>query len=144
MRAKNIKKIKSEKSVILSLPTKKEILQILKEENPIVNNNQKYSQLIFILEIKKVKENIGILKGEYYKNNKQEYRGSLLLPIGKNPTKPGIFDELNVGEYRFFGFTLDSREEKLPEKIVSFFRRSFDDATLQDFIPFVGGKKKNE
>jgi len=51
-----------------------------------------------------------------------------------------IWTNLNENETAFYGFTLDSREMKIPEKILSFFSRSFDGATIQDFIPFGGGK----
>ncbi|MBU0460395.1 MAG: hypothetical protein KKH52_03650 [Nanoarchaeota archaeon] len=144
MENKELDKIQQDETIV-PLPTKEEVIEILKKENQPIDNNHKYSQMILILEIKKVKENVGILKGEYYKGDTVEYKGSLLLPLGKpNPNSQSQFDGMNVGEYKFFGFTLDSREEKLPEKVLNFFKRSFEDATLQDFIPFTGGKKQND
>ena len=91
-------------------------------------------------ELKKINSNLGIIKGEYYQDDKLENRGSLMLPLNFSD-KNTIWTNLNVSETAFYGFTLDSREMKIPEKILAFFTRSFDGATIQDFIPFGGGKK---
>ena len=129
----------------ISLPTKEEIIKILREENPPIDNKQKYKQLIFVLELKKIKDSIGILKGEYYEDDVLGYRGSLLIPLGKpNPNQQNHFDEMNTGENRFYGFTLDSRESKFPEQFVGFFKRSFQGTSIQDFIPGLNGTKKTE
>lgn len=125
--------------------SKDEIIKILEEENPPIENGQNYNQLMLIWELKKIKENIGLLKGEVYMTNKLEYRGSLLIPLGMSNQKQAThFDEMKEGEYKFYGFTLDSREPKLPEKVINFIKRSFEDSTIQDFIPFVGSKNKSE
>ena len=50
--------------------SKKEILHFLKEENPLIEGNEKYSQLILVLETKKIQSNLGIIKGEYYQDGK--------------------------------------------------------------------------
>ena len=127
-----------------SFPTKKEIIELLKKENPVIADDHQYSQLMFVLEVKKIRQNVAILKGEYYSNDKLEYRGSLLVPVNNPKSKqPSIYDEMKAGEHKFYGFTLDSREQKIPEKIINLFKRSFEGATLQDFIPFIGGKRTN-
>jgi len=125
---------------ILQTHSKEEIIEILKSENPIIQGSEKYSQLILVLEIKKLNSNLGIIKGEYYQDNKLENRGSLMLPLHFS-NQNTIWANINEGETAFYGFTLDSREMKIPEKILAFFSRSFDGATLQEFIPFVGGNK---
>ena len=141
---KELGKSNNESSEPLSLPSKKEILDVLKEENPPIKD-YKYEQMIFILEVKKISNQTGILKGEYYKEDVLEYRGSLLLPLGKtNPNQPSIWDDLQPNEYKFFGFTLDSREPKFPEKVANFFKRSFQDSTIQDFIPFAGKRNQKD
>ena len=122
--------------------SKEEILELLKEENPLIQEDENYSQLIVVLETKKLRINLGIIKGEYYMDGKLENRGSLLLPIDSS-NKNTIWVNLKEGESAFYGFTLDSREMKIPEKIKDFFSRSFDGAIIQDFIPFVG-RKQNE
>ena len=123
--------------------SKKEILHFLKEENPLIEGNEKYSQLILVLETKKIQSNLGIIKGEYYNDDKLEYRGSLLVPLYfSNPNN--IWDNLKENESAFYGFTLDTREMKIPEKMMAFFSRSFEGATIQDFIPFGGGKRNSE
>lgn len=125
---------------IVQKPSKEEIIELLKKESPLIQENEKYSQLILVLEIKKLQSNLGIIKGEYYQDYKLEYRGSLLLPINFIDKK-NIWANLEESESAFYGFTLDSREMKIPEKIMAFFNRSFADATIQDFIPFGGGKR---
>ena len=119
--------------------SKEEILELLKEENPLIQEDENYSQLIVVLETKKLRINLGIIKGEYYKDGKLENRGSLLLPIDSSK-KNSVWVNLKEGESAFYGFTIDSREMKIPEKIKDFFNRSFDGAIIQDFIPF-GGKR---
>jgi len=110
MQTDNKDKKKMDESENISLPTKKEILEILNQENAPIDSEHIYSQLILILEIKKIKQNLGILKGEYYNGDKLEYRGSLLIPLDKPKfDQPNHFDEIKVGEYKFFGFTLDSQ-----------------------------------
>ena len=128
-----------ERTGIIQTHSKEEILELLKKENPLIQGSEKYSQLILILEFKKINSSLGIIKGEYYQDDKLENRGSLMLPLyfsGQNT----IWTNLNENETAFYGFTLDSREMKIPEKILAFFSRSFDGATIQDFIPFGGGK----
>lgn len=125
---------------IVQTLSKEEILKYLKEENPLIQGKEKYSQLILVLEIKKLRLNLGIIKGEYYQDEKLENKGSLLLPLNLS-NQNNIWANLKEGESAFYGFTLDSREMKIPEKIMVFFNRSFEGATIQDFIPFSGGKK---
>ena len=122
--------------------SKEEILELLKEENPLIQEDENYSQLIVVLETKKLRINLGMIKGEYYQDGKLENRGSLLLPIDSSK-KNTIWVNLKEGESAFYGFTLDSREMKIPEKIKDFFSRSFNGAIIQDFIPFAG-RKQNE
>jgi len=139
----NKTEIESSKSAeLVQTHSKEEILELLKEENPLIQEDENYSQLIVVLETKKLRINLGIIKGEYYLDGKLENRGSLLLPVDSS-NKNIIWVNLKEGESAFYGFTLDSREMKIPEKIKSFFSRSFDGATIQDFIPFAG-RKQNE
>lgn len=135
--------ISDDNTEIVQKLSKNEILHFLKEENPLIEGNEKYSQLILVLETKKIQSNLGIIKGEYYNDDKLEYRGSLLLPISFSDQN-NIWDELKENESTFYGFTLDSREMKIPEKCMAFFSRSFEGATIQDFIPFGGGKRNGE
>ena len=93
-----------------------------------------------VLEIKKINSNIGIIKGNYYRDDKLENRGSCLLPLDF-VNQNDIWKNINEGETAFYGFTFDSREMKIPEKILAFFSRSFEGATIQEFIPFVGSNK---
>ncbi|MBI4344865.1 MAG: hypothetical protein HY555_04705 [Euryarchaeota archaeon] len=119
--------------------TKEQIVKSLTDENLPIEGKEKYSQLIVVLEIKKLNEGLGIYKGELYREGKLELRGSFLVPLKLNQDE--TWDELEAGESAFYGVTLDSREKKLSENIINFFKRSFKDASIQDFIP---GKGKNK
>lgn len=128
-------------SEIVQSYSKKDILSLLKEENPLIKGKEKYSQLILVFETKKINYNLGILKGEYYQDGKLEFRGSLLLPLNSSDQN-SVWTKLKDGESTFYGITLDSREMKITEKIMDFVSRSFEESTISDFIPFVGRGKK--
>jgi len=133
----------AEAEIAVRTHSKEEIIKILKEENPPIKGVEKYTQIMGVFEFRKVQKDLGIIKGEYYESDKPEYRGSLLVPLSKRPSdQPSIWDDLNEGKNKFYGFTLDSREMKVHEKFSAFLKRSFEDATIQDFIPFVGRKEK--
>ena len=125
---------------IVTKHSKEEIIELLKEENPIIQGQENYSQLMLVFEAKKLHSNLGVIKGEYYQNDKLENRGSLLLPL-YSTNQNTIWTNLKEGETAFYGFTFESREMKVHEKVAAFFSRSLEGATIQDFIPFGGGKK---
>ena len=125
---------------IVTKHSKEEIIELLKEENPIIQGQENYSQLMLVFEAKKLHSNLGVIKGEYYQNDKLENRGSLLLPLDFT-NQNTIWTNLKEGETAFYGFTFDSREMKVHEKVAAFLSRSLEGATIQDFIPFGGGKK---
>lgn len=126
--------------------SKDEFIKILKEESPPIEGEEKYAQIMVVVEIKKIRKDLGIIKGEYYESDKLEYRASFLVPLvplSKQPSdKPSVWDDLNEGENKFYGFTFDSREMKVIEKIHAFFKRSLEGASIQDFIP--GARRKEE
>ena len=122
--------------------SKEEIIKILKDENPSIEGKEKYAQLIIVVELKKIQPDLGIIKGEYYDSDVLEYRGSLLVPLSQLMPQPSVWGDIEEGKSKFYGFTLDEREMKAHEKFLDFLRRSFEDATLQDFIPFAGGRTK--
>jgi len=109
--------------------TKEDVLRILKEENPQIDKN--YTQYMLIIEYKRLNENTGIIKGELYKNDVIELRGSILIP---NPIGDP-WENLKPGESQFRGFTLDTKEESFGELIAGFFKRTLKEGKLQDFIP---------
>jgi hypothetical protein len=126
-----------------TLPSKQGVIDLLKKENPVIEGEHKYTAIMIILEVKKITSSSGILKAEYYNNDTLEHRGSLFLPIGKpDPRQPNFFDDMIAGENKFLGFTLDTREAKIPEKIAKFFQSSFKNTKVQDWIP--GLSKKGE
>jgi len=133
-------KTKVQKRVeLIPFSSKGEVLRILKDENCPKSSKHKYHQIEIILEIKKASKEYGVFKGEYYESGKMEYKGSLLVPLDENiSNKNDYFSKLRVGQSHFYGLALASREAKVPEKVLGFFRKSFKDAKIQDFIPFIG------
>lgn len=126
---------------IVQTYSKEDILSLLKEENPLIEGDEKYSQLILVFETKKISSNLGLLKGEYYQDGKLEYRGSLLMPLNSSDQKT-VWTKIKEKESAFYGITLDSRAMKITEKIKDFIGRSFEESTITDFIPFAGRGKK--
>ena len=120
--------------------SKDDILQILKKENPLENNEEKYSQIILVVELKKIDNTFGIIKGEYFQGDKLENKFSIMLPL--TTSSESIWRTLNIKESTFYGFTLDSRTMKLPERVMDIINRSFDGATIQDFIPGCGKRSE--
>ena len=122
-----------------SYPTKEEIIQILKEENPPVDEINHYNQLFLIVEFKKINERIGIIKGEIFGNEQLEYRGSILLPLLKTEAnQQSNWNSIEVGKSIFYGMSFDARELGLTEKVGDFIGRSLEEGKVQDFIPFLG------
>ncbi|WP_321504308.1 hypothetical protein [uncultured Methanoregula sp.] len=122
--------------------SKKEIIAILREENPPIDGDDRFSQLFLIVEYKKINANMGIIKGELYNNDQLDYRGSLLIPILNNtPDQPNNnWASLEIGKSMFYGISFDARELCLTERIGEFIHRSIDEGKLQDFLPFTGSK----
>lgn len=118
-------------------PTKEEIIQILKDENPPIDGDTRFNQLFFIIELKKVNEQFAIIKGELYSNDSINYRGSVLFPIGNlNYEQQGHWTTMKGGESTYYGISFDSREACLTERVKSFFARSIDEGKLQDLLPW--------
>jgi hypothetical protein len=123
----------------VSYPTKNDIMQILKEENPPVDESKRYNQLFLIIEFKKISEKIGIIKGELYGNGQLEYRGSILIPLLRVVVdQQSIWNSIEAGKSIFYGISFDTRELGLTEKVSDFFGRSIEEGKIQDFIPFLG------
>jgi hypothetical protein len=141
-----MKKTKTVDPVILddtseSHLTKNEIIQILREENPPVDDDNRFNQLFLIVEFKKINLHVGIIKGELYNNDQLDYRGSLLMPLMRSDTdQKNQWDSIEVGRSVYYGLSFDARELCITEKIGEFLHRSIDEGKLQDFIPFTGGK----
>lgn len=116
-------------------------MQILKEENPPVDETNRYNQLFLIVEFKKINEKIGIIKGELYGNGQLEYRGSILIPLlMAEANQQSNWNTIDVGKSIFYGMSFDTRELCLTEKVSDFSGRSIEEGKIQDFIPFLGTK----
>jgi hypothetical protein len=131
---------KPEISTTFPAITKKELLSLFKKESP---EKQKYKQFQIIFELKKVKQNVGLIRLEIYEGGKQEFCASVFLPINKPVVgqAPTAWDGMKVGKSQVFGLVIDSREQSLLEKVKGFFIRSFEQGKLQEFIPFLNAKK---
>ena len=126
---------------IIPHPSKEEIIQILREENPPVDGEDRFNQLFLIIEFKKINARIGIIKGELYNNDQLDYRGSLLIPLSQdNVNQKNQWDSIEIGKSVYYGLSFDARELCLTEKIGEFFNRSIEEGRIEDFIPFTGLK----
>lgn len=126
---------------IIPHPSKEDIIQILREENPPVDGEDKFNQFFLIVEFKKINARIGIIKGELYNNDQLDYRGSLLVPLSHdNANQKDQWNLIEIGKSVYYGLSFDARELCLTEKIGEFVSRSIQDGKIQDFIPFIGGK----
>ncbi len=116
------------------------IIKHLKKENRKISG--KYKRFIVTLEAKKIESNLGLLKGKYYEDNELVNQGSLIFPIDhlNNNQQPTIWDSLKVGESKHYGGLLDSKKDSLGKIFGDFFKRSFQEGRVQDFIPFSGKK----
>lgn len=119
-----------EKSV--EIDTKEELKEILERENI---ESKEYKRYIVLFEAKKLNKIYGIYKLDYYEGKDINYRASLILPI----ENISIFNELDIGKSKFYGFTFDSKGEGIRKIMEDFFKRSFKEGKIQDFIPFARG-----
>lgn len=121
-----------EENEITHINTKAELIEALEKE---LDELEGFNHYILVIEAKKFSEKYAIYKGEFYDSGDLKYRGSITLSISK---KDSIFESLEVGESKFLGFTLDSREETAREVFIDFLKRSLKENTLRDFIPLTG------
>jgi len=115
------------------MKNEKEILKILKKENK-TKNIKKHDRIMVLFEIKKVKSNLGIINGKYYREDELIYQGSIVLPLEKNPNQKTIWDQLNIDETKDFGFLLDSKKDSFGKIFNDFIKRSFKEGKVQDFL----------
>jgi hypothetical protein len=113
--------------------TKEDVYKMLKLENPSIKSDCKYNQLFVVLKLKRLRKNLGIIKGELISNDQIEYRGSLLLPISETD-QPSQWKHIEVGKSEFLGFSLDTREASLTEKLSGVVSRSLEEGKIQDIL----------
>jgi len=119
--------------------TKKELIKILKKEQETFKN---YAGMIIMVEQKRVSEEMGILKFEYYEGNKIEYTGGITVSLGKPVESPpskntSPWDKLKPGQSDYIGFYLQARGKSFAEKIGQFIKRSIEESKLQDLIHLI-------
>lgn len=119
--------------------TKKELIKILKKEQQGLKN---YAGIIIVLEQKRISEELGILKAEYYDGNKIEYTGGITVSLGKSgESEPSNnispWDKLKPGQSEYIGIYLQARGKSVAEKIGQFIKRSIEESKLQDVIHLI-------
>lgn len=111
---------------------KEEIMRILNEEMPSIEDpEKKYIRYVVIIEIKRVREDLAMVKGEYYRNNSLEFEGGWLYPID-NPEK---WENHPVGKSKFHAFVVNSREKGIGEKFIEWTKKRMDEGKLPIPLP---------
>ncbi len=120
---------------------KKEILSTLKSEIKETGSKEKYHRIILIVTMKRIDKNTGFVSGEFYQDDKMNYRGAVILPINQNlKIENSVWASMKVGSKNIYGFLLDSRNKTWLETVADFFKRSIEEGRVQDFIPFSSRK----
>lgn len=111
---------------------KSEILKALKKERP---KTGKFNHHIVVIEQKKISEKLGMLRFEWYADDKLEGSGSFAFPIQNQPgTANDTWTKLPIGQSEFFAFSVDFKAKSLAQMLGGFFRRSLDEGKLQDLL----------
>jgi hypothetical protein len=117
---------------------KSELLKALKKERPKAG---KFNHNIVVMEQKKISEKLGMLRFDWYADDKLEGSGSLAFPIpNQTEGKTDQWAKLGVGQSEFYALSLDFKAKSLAQMVGGFFRRSLEEGKLQDLLPF--GKSK--
>lgn len=117
---------------------KSEVLKALKKERP---KTGKFNHHMVLIEQKKISEKLGMLRFEWYADDKLEGSGSFAFPIQNQPGAANdTWANLPIGQSEFFGFSIDFKAKTLSQMVGGFFRRSLEEGKLQDLMPF--GKLK--
>lgn len=113
----------------LKFPTKEEIIQTILAEDPLI---KKTNRLILLVEYKKIRSNLGIIKAELVSNGKVAIKGSFTCdPVTSEETSFN-WDQLEDGESFPQGFSLDFKSESTASRI----KEGFNNAIKQGKIPF--------
>lgn len=120
--------------------SKEEVLDLIRKENPPISEDKKYKKVILLLEIKKANPKYLLIRGEYYEKDKIESAGSMVVPITQaNQRATESTNSLQEGQSIFFGFSLDSKILGFTHVLKMFVKRSFENSSILDFLPW-GGK----
>jgi hypothetical protein len=125
------------------MQTKKQLLRAIRKETKAPKG---FTQWVLILEHRRLSDVVGLLRFEAQLDGKDEWSGSISvnLPEQKKYTSdgrevPNEWDKITPGQSRFNVFTFEVRGKSVLEATKAFFKRSFEDGKLQDWIPFVKG-----
>lgn len=118
---------------------KRQLLRALKHEHARGRRAVEYQRFTVLVEIKRVSQQLGLVKCEYYDGTTPSFVGSLLAPISASTGQPSTWDGLAEGASRYFGIALDTREKSFREQVGGFMKRTFEEARLQDFLPWAKG-----
>jgi len=114
------------------------LLEFLEKERE-KSEEERLEEYSGIMEFKRLEENYGIIKGFAYKRKNDRliliFRGGILLPINLE-AEDSFWKNLKVGESKYVGIAFDTESKTLSEMFRDFFKRSFTEGKLQDFIPF--------
>lgn len=101
-------------------PSKKEVMNLILEENPSVKG---FNKFVLILEYKKINSNLAVTKGELSQNKKILLKGSITCIPDKNEDSFN-WGILKNGESYFSGFSLDHKGESIASLIMQGVKKS--------------------
>ncbi len=114
---------------------KRELIKILKKEQ---EQSKQFAGAIIIVESKKISDELGILKGEIYIQDKLEYSGGMTVPIEKENGKNAAgWEKMKVGESEYHGIFLQARGKSFLEKVAGFVKRSLEESKFQDIVRLI-------
>ena len=108
-----------------------------------------FTQWYFILEQRRLTDDLGVARLEGYENSKLDWSGGLSVnipkermigPDGKELPLAGDWDKIPVGQSTFMMLTFESRGKTMWENVGGFVKRSFSEGKLQDLFSLPWGK----
>ena len=104
--------------------------EILKDE---VEESSDYKDAMAVFELELLEESTGIIRGEFIEEGVKQASGSLVIPL--NEDRPEMWQGMEKGEKKSYGFLLNSKKATWSEKLGEFFDRSITEGKIQDFAP---------
>ena len=128
------------------MQSKKHLVRMMRKET---RPPKGFTQWYFILEQRRLTDDLGVARLEGYENSKLDWSGGLSVnipkermigPDGKELPLAGDWDKIPVGQSTFMMLTFESRGKTMWENVGGFVKRSFSEGKLQDLFSLPWGK----